>query len=142
MGGRGQAVAPGAQGGSGQGASIGGGLSAEDARQFGREFRNRRQEAEELRRTLGRQGIDVRELAPLIARMRELENARVFDDPEEVERLQTAVVDGLKDFEFALRRRVEGATTRPRLGGADEVPAGFRQLVEEYYRSLARPGGR
>ena len=28
----------------------------------------------------------------------------------------------------------------PRLEGADEVPAGFRALVEEYYRSLARSG--
>jgi len=35
---------------------------------------------------------------------------------------------------------VEGAEgERPRLGGSDEVPAGFRELVEEYYRSLARP---
>jgi hypothetical protein len=34
---------------------------------------------------------------------------------------------------------VHGEPGEPlRLGGADEVPAGFRALVEEYYRALAR----
>jgi hypothetical protein len=75
--------------------------------------------------------------------MRALERARVYDDPEEAARLQAAVADGLKAFEFALRRRLEGAGgEQVRLGAGDQVPPGFRALVEEYYRSLARGGGR
>ena len=27
------------------------------------------------------------------------------------------------------------------LSGSDEVPAGFRQAIEEYYRALAKKGG-
>ena len=79
----------------------------------------------------------------LEAELRALERERAYDDPEEAARLQAAVADGLKAFEFALRRRVEGAGgERARLGAGDQVPPGFRALVEEYYRSLARGGGR
>ena len=51
------------------------------------------------------------------------------------------MIEGFKAFEFALWRDVEQQTgAEPRLEGADEVPAGFRALVEEYYRSLAKGG--
>jgi len=126
----------GLQGGQGMGT---GRLSPEDARQFGREMESRRAEAEELRRALARQGYETGDLEALIRQMRELESQRVYNDPEEAERLQAAVADGLKAFEFALRRRIEG--DRPdqlRVGGSDDVPEGFRKLVEEYYRSLGR----
>ena len=66
---------------------------------------------------------------------------RAVAQDKEAARLQAAVTDGLKAFEFALRRRVEGEAGDPvRLGATDEVPAAFRALVEEYYRSLARGG--
>jgi len=110
-----------------------------EAERHAREMAERRADAEALRRTLARQGLATRELEALIARMRALESQRVYDDPEEAARLQAAVADGLKAFEFALRRRVEGDRGEPlRLGTSDEVPAAFRALVEEYYRSLAR----
>ena len=134
-------VAAGGRGGGRQGGQgVGTGrLSPEEARQFGREMESRRAEAEELRRALARQGYDAGELDALIRQMRELESQRTYNDPEEAERLQAAVADGLKAFEFALRRRIEGE--RPdqlRIGGSDDVPEGFRKLVEEYYRSLGR----
>jgi len=130
-------------GGGGMGAAVGGGgsgqFSPDDARQFGREVERRRAEAEELRRALARQGYATGDLDSLIARMRTLEQQRAYANADEAERLQASVVDGLKAFEFALRRRVEGdQDDPPRLGGSDEVPAEFRALVEEYYRSLAR----
>jgi hypothetical protein len=56
-----------------------------------------------------------------------------------VQRLQASVVEGFKAFEFALRRDIEGAGRgRPVLGGSDDVPPGFRPLVEEYYKSLSK----
>jgi hypothetical protein len=49
------------------------------------------------------------------------------------------MLDQLKRIEFGLRRDVEGETTRgATLTGSDDVPEGYRTLVEEYYRSLAR----
>jgi hypothetical protein len=74
--------------------------------------------------------------------MRQLENPRLFDDPAEFERLRQAVVESVKQFEYALRRQAEGADReRLFLSGSDEVPPGYRELVEEYYRALSRTGG-
>ena len=52
------------------------------------------------------------------------------------------MVDQLKRMEFSLRREVEGETGRnATLSGSDDVPDGYRALVEEYYRALARGEG-
>ena len=60
-------------------------------------------------------------------------------DPRDIAALQAAVVDGLKTYEFTLRRMVLGAEKdRLFLSGSDDVPEGYRKLVEEYYRMLAR----
>ncbi|MCL4865827.1 MAG: hypothetical protein KJZ47_08030 [Gemmatimonadales bacterium] len=50
----------------------------------------------------------------------------------------------MKTFEFTLWRKFNGgATGGPALGSSGQVPAEYRALVEEYYRSLARrPGAR
>ena len=46
---------------------------------------------------------------------------------------------GLKRFEFGLRRKVEDAQVdQPTLAISDEVPRGFRDQVEEYFRSLSK----
>ena len=128
---------------SGAPGSAQGRLTPDEARQFRREFRDRRESAEGLRRELAGQGRDVADLDRLIARLRELETRRSYDDAEEIARLQSAVIEGFKAFEFALWRDVEQQTgAEPRLEGSDEVPAGFRALVEEYYRSLAKSGQR
>jgi len=49
-----------------------------------------------------------------------------------------AAVDRLKRFEFDLRKKVETDDQRLFLSGSDEVPVGFREAVEEYYRALAK----
>ena len=125
-------------GGGGPGAAIGA-LDRGDARQFSREMRDRRQAAESLRRDLAREGREVGDLERAIQRMRELESESALANPEELARLQAAALDALKEFEFNLRREldIEGKG-RPVLGGSNDVPAGFRRLVEEYYRSLSQ----
>ena len=60
---------------------------------------------------------------------------------QELARLQAAVSDGLRRFEFGLRRQLEGESRDVLLSGSDDVPAEFKSLVEEYYRSLARQRG-
>ncbi|MGH7720093.1 MAG: hypothetical protein ACREON_14785, partial [Gemmatimonadaceae bacterium] len=137
---------PAGAGGVSPGGSARGGqpgrYSAEEIRQYSREMRDRRAEFESLRRELQQLGQDVSDMDALVRQMRELEMQRTYGDREEIERLQGSVIEGLKAFEFALRRQIEGAgEARPLLGRTDEVPAGFRQLVEEYYRSLAKKGG-
>lgn len=114
------------------------GLSPEETRQFQRELRERRQDMEELRRELEGEGIEAGELERIAARLRELERQRTFGAPRGLEELQAAVIQGLKEFEFGLRRQMGLGIDRDLLlTGSDEVPAGYRELVEEYYRALA-----
>ncbi len=85
-----------------------------------------------------REGIDVSTLSDVLARLRQLDNRAMFDDPAEIARLQRAAIEGLKEFEYALRRELQGADSdRLLLSGSDEVPEGFKELVEEYYRALS-----
>ena len=119
------------------------GLTPEDIRQFRGEYRERVRELADLRQELAGTGVGIEELDGVIRAMRELDDRRVYDDMEEIIRLQTQILEGVKRFEFGLRRAAgESDAERLLLSGSDEVPPGFRQLIEEYYRSLSRsPGG-
>ena len=48
------------------------------------------------------------------------------------------MAEGLKRFEYALRRKVGDEADRALVSGSEEVPAEFKALVEEYYRSLSK----
>ena len=111
-----------------------------DARQWQRELRERRADAEALRSELERMQLDPAELDRVIAELKRLESSKVLADATGLSRLQADVLERLKAFEFALRRRIEGDAAKPLAGAGDQVPPRFRELVEEYYRSLARSG--
>jgi hypothetical protein len=107
-------------------------------RQLTRELRERRAAAEALRRDLRAQGQETGDLDRLIDEMRSVERQGSFDLSTDIEQLQSSVVDGLKAFEFALRRQLSGDGAQPVLGGNADVPASYRQLVDEYYKALAK----
>ena len=108
------------------------------AQQYAREFRLRRENAEALRGELAKQGVDTKELDRAIANMRQLESGKPFNDPKALEALQAAMLEGLKGFEFSLYRTLGfGAEGRPALGAQAAVPAEYRAMIDEYYRSLA-----
>ena len=112
-------------------------LSPGDSRQFSRELAVRRANAEALRGELARQGVNVADLDRMIDALRQLERGQ-FGDPRGLAQLQGSVIDGLKEFEFSLYRRLGLAGGRgPTLGTGASVPEEFRAAVEEYYRSLA-----
>ena len=109
-----------------------------DPRQLGRELRERRMDAEQLRRELEQEGVDVEELDRIVSRLRGLEGRGLGSDRQAVDLLQSQVIDGLKEFEFALRRQLGGnEDRRPRSGRQGEVPAEYRELVDRYYESLS-----
>lgn len=96
-------------------------------------------EAQRLRDQLRTDGVNPADLDEVLLQMRQLDDDRVYKDAKELERLQTQVAEGLKRFEFGLRRKVEDTVVdQPSLVATDEVPRGFRDLVDEYYRSLSR----
>ena len=114
-------------------------MSTEDIRQYQRELRERIAEAEALRRDLRAQGLDVGQLDRLLGQLRGLGGAMGSSaDASEIAGLRASVVEGFKAYEFALRRELEGGDKeRVLLGRSGDVPAGFKQMVEEYYKSLA-----
>jgi len=116
-----------------------GAFSTEEVRQLRREFRERVKDAENLRRELARQNLDVPDLAEIIRRMEEFERKQIFLNPLGLEKLEEDVLADLKQFEYWLRRELEGIGEEELyLAGSDQVPPDYRQLVEEYFRSLSR----
>ena len=129
-------------GGSGDarnfGPNAGGRWTGEDIRQFRREFREWQGDAEDLRRQLEASGVNPRDLEGVMRDLRTLDSDQIYADPQGLEKLRAAALDRLKKVEFDLRKRVDTDHDALSLSGSDEVPAGFRQAIEEYYRSLGR----
>ena len=110
-----------------------------EVRQFTDQARYWANEAQGLRDQLRNDGANTADLDEVLKRMRQLEDGRFYKDANELEQLQTLVAEGLKRFEFDLRRKVEDTNAdQPALMTTDEVPRGFRDLVAEYYRSLSK----
>ena len=133
-----------AQGGDASriGSAIGGyqpGIYTEaDLRQLAREFNRRLGDAEALRRNFRELGIDAQDFEEILSRMRDFRIRGINQDPLALESLREDIVEGLKQFEYRLWREIEGEDeNRLYLAGADEVPAGYRDLVEEYFTTLA-----
>jgi hypothetical protein len=111
-------------------------LTPEELRQMRGELRERVADAQALRDELRRQGVPVEELNGVIAGLERLERGNAMDRAS-VEQLQQQILTSLKDFEFGLRRTLEGVDKEKVLLGSDQVPPAYRKLVEEYYRSLS-----
>lgn len=114
-------------------------LNPDDVNQFSREAQQRLADAEALRRDLQRQGIPTNELDRAIENLRLLGSPSNMEDTRTSADLRTKVIDGFKDFEFGLRRRLGDAdSTRVLLERTGDVPAAYKQNVEEYYRSIGK----
>jgi hypothetical protein len=120
------------------GGYYGGRWDPNDIRQFRRDFREWANDAEALRRQLQQSGVNPRDLDDIIKDLARFDNDRLYADPNGLAQLQAQVMDKMKKFEFSLRRKVEGGNESLGLSGSDQVPEGFRQAIEEYYRSLAK----
>jgi len=103
------------------------------ARQLQRQLREYANTADDLRRRLAQAGVNPKDLDAVARELRSMD----LGDPKGLQQLK-ASVDRLKRFEFDLRKKVGGDSQQLFLSGSDEVPPGFRQAIEEYYRSLAK----
>ncbi len=140
QGGEQQGEGQGREGGApANGGGLGGSASGPPGRrQMAREFNERLSDAEQLRESLAQEGVQVTDLDEVIAAMRDF-NEEFTGSTRGLDELRDDVIDGLKLFEFWLRRVTDASGgERPQLAGSDRVPEGYRDLVEEYFRSLAR----
>ncbi len=119
------------QNGSGQ-------IRPQDLRQFNRELTQRREQLEELRDQLEQEGIDATDLERIIDRLRGLGSGSGLAGPENIAVLERDIVQGLKEFEYGLRRSLAPSDDGRLLQvGDDEVPDGYEEMVEDYYKALA-----
>ena len=110
-----------------------------DPRQFARDFRNWQGDADQLRRDLSAAGVNPRDLDDIVNQLRQLGDERAYaGNLEGVDKLQAAALEKLQAFEFSLRKKANPDQETLALSGSDEVPAGFRSQIEEYYRQLAK----
>jgi ABC-type amino acid transport substrate-binding protein len=80
----------------------------------------------------------VKDLDQALRDLRNLQADQAFVDPSNLAALQASAIDKLKKFEFNLRKKSENDDQQLSLSASDEVPAGFRTAIEEYYRALAK----
>jgi hypothetical protein len=108
--------------------------------QVQRELQQRIADAEALARELRQQGQDVAPLSRAIENLRNMTSTFTsLEDKRAEQMLRTQVVEGLKAYEYALRRANGDEGQRVLLERSGDVPPAFKALVEEYYRSLSRP---
>jgi hypothetical protein len=112
-------------------------MSDEDIRQFRSEARQWTAEAEQLRRLLQGQKLDAKQLDEVLRGLREMQDPAVYQNAGDIERLQSAVAENMKRFEYVLRRKAEG-NEQVLLSGSDDVPEQYRKMVEQYYKSLSK----
>jgi hypothetical protein len=113
-------------------------FTPDDLRQMGSEFERRLGEAQDLRQELRALDVPVEDLEEVLNRMRDFNVRGINNDPLALEGLRAEIIEGLRQFEYRLWRELEGdAEQRLYLAGADEVPPGYRELVERYYQGLS-----
>ncbi len=113
--------------------------SSANAPQLAREMQQRVADAQSLRNELTGQGVDVAALDRAIETMRSQTTAQSLADTRAAKALREQVIDGLKAYEFSLRKAGAADDARVVSGRAGEVPPAFRAYVEEYYRAIAKP---
>jgi hypothetical protein len=107
------------------------------------EFREYRGDLEQLRRGLTAQNFSKADVDAVLQKLRALEQQAIYGNPQELARTQAASIEALKELEYSLRSELQGdLANRLILSGNEEIPAAFREVVEEYYRSLSRRGER
>jgi hypothetical protein len=98
-----------------------------------------------VRRQLQQAGIAPKELTPVddvVKALRELGNEKNLQNPQGLQDLYATALEKFKTLEFEIRKRVDTSNEQLYLSGSEDVPPSFKSLIEEYYRALAKKGGK
>lgn len=116
-----------------------GGFNPIDIRQLQSNAQQSARDLQDLRRNLQQNGgtpADLRAVDEALRQMQELSKA---GDPLGRQQLIQEALEKIRGVEFSLRKRLDTTSDALYLAGADEAPAEFRPMVEEYTRRLSRP---
>ena len=116
----------------------GAGAGAGAGRQLRRELRERLGQLGELRDQLRGQGLDTGPVEGILDRLGRMDSRGTIGTPRGLDELEQVIVQGLKEYEFTLRRQLLGGDTPPgALTAGEDVPPEYRAMVDEYYRRLS-----
>ena len=63
-----------------------------------------------------------------------------YHDPLGMQQLMSTTLDKLRKFDLDLRKRLDTSNDQLFLSGSEDVPAGFKSLVDEYSKALSKSG--
>jgi hypothetical protein len=96
-------------------------------------------EMQDLRRNLQQSGAEAADLRQVDEALRAMREAVKAGTPIGVQELTAQALQEMSKLEFTLRKRLDTSSDQLFLAGAEEAPAEFRPMVEDYNRRLSRP---
>jgi len=103
------------------------------------------QQAQTVRNQLQQAGVANKDLAPIddvVKALGAMSNEKNLQNPTGLNELYSTAVQKFKALEFEIRKRVDTTNGQLFLSGSEDVPPSFKSLIEEYYRALAKKGGK
>lgn len=114
-------------------------------RQLANQARQLANDAAAVGQQLRQAGVNPKDLTPVddvVKALRAMGDEKNLKNPAGLQELYSTAVQKFKALEFEIRKRVDTSNEQLFLSGSEEVPASFRTLIEEYYRTLAKKGGK
>jgi hypothetical protein len=118
-------------------------MSGQDIRQFRNQASQMATDLQNLRRQLqgaGANAKDLQSIDEVVKGLKTLDNDKAYSDLRSLQ-TEAQALDTLKKVEYDMRKRMDTSNQQLFLSGSDEVPAQFRDLVQQYYRALSKKGG-
>ncbi len=116
-----------------------GGINPADMRQWQSNMQQMLRDARDLRRNLQQSGGDAADLRQMDEALRAMDEAVKAGTPIGLQDLTARALQEMSKLEFRLRKRLDTSSDQLFLAGAEEAPAEFRPMVEDYNRRLSRP---
>lgn len=115
-------------------------LNPEQARQYEREYDLRLKEAQDIAKNLREHQDLAKQVQNMVERMKQMKSMKFLYDAQELERLQSNVIQGFRQLELDLSKNLQHLVARENLHLAkdEEVPEAYRKQVEEYYKALSK----
>ena len=116
-----------------------GSLTAEQRRQFEREYQLRLKEAQEIGKHLSDQPDLASQIKNIVDRMKQV-GSRKLQDEKGLERLSSSVIEGFRELEIELSKSLQQQFTKENLHLAkdEDIPEPYRKQVEDYYKALSK----
>jgi hypothetical protein len=119
------------------------GMTGQDIRQFRNQASQMANDLQNLRRQLQGAGVDPKNLQSIddvVKGLRSLDSDRAYADTKGLQ-TEAQALDTLKKVEYDMRRKLDTSNQQLFLSGSDEVPAKYKDLVDQYYRALSKKAG-